>query len=760
MNKVKQVAFIGNSLPRQCGIATFTSDLSHAIARHPLGTGTSIIAMTNNKIAYDYPANVVFEIRDAVIEDYTTAARILNNGDYSSVCLQHEFGIFGGVAGENILVLLSQLRIPVVTTLHTILAEPDAEHKRVLQQVVEASTRVVVMAEMGRELLQSVYGVNLGKIDVIAHGIPDIDFYEPEVAKQKLGYSGVPIVLTFGLLSPNKGIEVMIDAMPAILNVRPDAKYIVLGATHPNLLREEGEAYRNSLRARTERLGVQDSVVFLNQFVDLPTLLDFIAMCDVYVTPYLDEAQMTSGTLAYSFGMGSAVVATPYWHARDLLADGRGVLVPFGDARATGTAIAHLLSDDQARQAMRKAAFATGRSMIWPSVAALYLKSFEMARSTYRLRFLNTRLPHNRVRPPQPTSLKLGYFHVMCDDTGIFQHAVHSVPDRAHGYCVDDNARALVLSCKLAQSGETGISQKTTASFAGFIQHAWNPDLSRFRNFMSFDRRWLEEKGSEDSHGRTLWALGDCALHDSDRSRRRWAVDLFSRAAPVVESFLSPRAWAFTMIGLDSYCRANPADAAARGLRATLGTRLVELERDVSSNDRHWFETGLSYENARLSQALIGSGMAMQKPHMIEVGLRTLRWLMTQQTGAAGQFRPIGTESFFDLQREAPKLFDQQPVEATATISACLIAYQATHDRKWLSAAQHAFDWFTGSNDLRLSLIDPESGSCRDGLHPDRPNENRGAESVICYLISCAELNQIALSEQPALQPVEASHVI
>lgn len=754
MSKTKRIAFIGNSLPRQCGIATFTSDLSHAIAQHPNGVGTSIIAMTNDKMDYDYPSNVVFEIRDAEIEDYATAARILNNGDYSSVCLQHEFGIFGGVAGEYILSLLSRLRIPVVTTLHTILAEPDAAHRRVLQQVIGASTRVVVMAEMGRELLQSVYGVNPAKIDVIAHGIPDIDFYEPEVAKRKLGYSGTPIVLTFGLLSPNKGIEVMIDAMPAILKVRPDAKYIVLGATHPNLLREQGETYRDSLRARADRIGVSDAVVFLNQFVDLPTLLDFIAMCDVYVTPYLDEAQMTSGTLAYSFGMGSAVVSTPYWHARDLLADGRGVLVPFGDANATGAAIAALLNDDQARQRMREAAFATGRSMIWPSIAALYLKSLETARTTYRPRFLSTHLPHIKVRPPQPTALKLGYFHIMCDDTGIFQHAVYSVPDRAHGYCVDDNARALILSCKLAQAGETGVSQKMTASFAGFIQHAWNPDVSRFRNFMSFDRRWLEDTGSEDSHGRTLWALGDCARHDSDRSRRRWAMDLFARAAPVVMQFHSPRAWAFTLIGLDGYCQANPADDAASHLRVQLSRRLVELERRVSLDDRHWFENGLSYENARLPQALIATGMAVGDPNMVDVGLRSLRWLMTQQRAPGGQFRPIGTDGFFDVGK-VPKLFDQQPVEATATISACLAAYEATNDKAWLVSAHCAFDWFTGSNDLKISLIDPESGGCRDGLHADRPNENRGAESVLCYLISCAEIAQVNFAEQTALQPAE-----
>jgi glycosyltransferase involved in cell wall biosynthesis len=754
MNKTKRIAFIGNSLPRQCGIATFTNDLSHAISAHPKGVGTSTIAMTNDKIAYDYPADVVFEIRDGEIEDYSTAARILNNGDYSSVCLQHEFGIFGGVAGEYILTLLSQLRIPIVTTLHTVLAEPDAAHKRVLQQVADASTRVVVMAEMGRELLQSVYGINPAKIDLIAHGIPDRDFFDPEVAKEKHGYCGKPIVLTFGLLSPNKGIEVMIDAMPAILKVRPDTQYIVLGATHPNLLREKGEEYRDSLRARADRNGVSHAVTFLNQFVDLPTLLDFIAMCDVYVTPYLDEAQMTSGTLAYSFGMGSAVVSTPYWHASELLADGRGTLVPFGDANATGAAIAALLSDDPKRQAMREAAFATGRSMIWSHVASLYLKSFETARTTYRPRFLSARMQHIKVSPPRPTALKLGYFHVMCDDTGIFQHAVYSVPDRAHGYCVDDNARALILSCKLAQAGETGVSQKMTASFAGFVQHAWNPDLNRFRNFMSFDRRWLEEKGSEDSHGRTLWALGECALHDSDRSRRRWAMELFARASPVVAQFHSPRAWAFTLIGLDAFCRAVPADKAAQNLRTTLSKRLTHLEHLVSTDSRHWFENGLSYENARLPQALITTGVAMQDPHILDVGLRSLRWLMTQQTAPGGQFRPIGTDGFFDL-HQAPKLFDQQPVEATATISACLAAFSATQDKAWLQSAICAFDWFTGSNDLKISLIDPESGSCRDGLHEDRPNENRGAESVVCYLISCAEMAQINRSMLLAPQPEE-----
>lgn len=743
MTKKKSIAFIGNSLPRQCGIATFTTDLAQAMAAGPSNVATSIVAMTDAGLAYDYPPAVVFEIRDAQLEDYVTAADILNSGDYKLVSLQHEFGIFGGADGEYILTLLANLRIPVVTTFHTVLAQPTPSQRSVLQKVASASGRIVVMARKGKELLQSVYGVDPAKIDIIAHGIPDRPFHEPDLAKVKMGYAGKQVILTFGLLSPNKGIEFVIDAMPDILKQQPDAVYIVLGATHPNLLRHEQEAYRNSLRLRAEQLGVGEAIVFLNQFVDVSTLLDFIAMCDVYVTPYLDEAQMTSGTLAYSFGMGSAVVSTPYWHAEELLADGRGSLVPFSDADATGKAIAALLCDDEARLSLRRAAFDAGRAMIWSNVALLHLKSMEAARLAYRPRLVSDQAAPLIAKPKRLTALKLGHFNAMCDDTGIFQHAVYSVPDRSHGYCVDDNARALILACMVSSAGETGIDEARMAAFAGFIQHAWNPDRARFRNFMSFDRRWLEDEGSEDSHARTLWALGVCALHDHDRPRRRWASALFARAAPTAQAFSSPRAWAFSLIGLDAYCRANPDDQPMAMQRMSMAQRLISAEQAVSNKDRHWFENGLSYENARIPQALIITGMATGSTATVETGLKTLRWLMTQQTSPGGRFRPVGTDGFFDVD-ETPRPFDQQPVEATATISACLAAYQASRDMFWLDWAKRSFNWFTGSNDHGLSLVDPETGSCRDGLHPDRPNENRGAESVLCYLISCVEMGRSA----------------
>src|SRR5437764_1411606 len=414
MSPLRRIAVVGNSLPRRCGIATFTTDLRQAISTSPANLETAIMAMTDRGQAYDYPSSVALQINDDNIEEYVRAADFLNNGRFDIVCLQHEFGIFGGEAGAHIRALLSRLNMPVVTTLHTVLADPTAVQRTVMVRIVAASSKVVVMAKKARELLRSVYQVPIDKIEVVAHGIPDAPFVSPDAAKAKLGFGGKSVILTFGLLSPNKGIEVVIDAMPSILKRSPDAVYVVLGATHPNLVRDQGETYRESLMARARGLGVADQVVFLDRFVDQATLGQFISMCD---------------------------------------------------------------------------------------------------------------------------------------DTGLFQHAVHSVPDRSHGYCVDDNARALLLACALNNPGEARLSEVLTARFAAFVQHAWNPDTRRFRNFMGFNRTWLEDTGSEDSHGRTLWALGETARRDASSSRRRWAEALFAEALSTTEAFRSPRAWAFTLLG-------------------------------------------------------------------------------------------------------------------------------------------------------------------------------------------------------------------
>jgi glycosyltransferase involved in cell wall biosynthesis len=756
-----RIAVIGNSLPRRCGIATFTTDLQQAISTSRPNLETCIVAMTDHGQAYDYPPAVAFEIKDDNIQEYMRAADFLNAGRFDTVCLQHEFGIFGGEAGVHILALLSRLTMPVVTTFHTVLAKPTANQRAVMERIVEASSKVVVMANKGHDLLRSVYQVPEDKIEVIAHGIPDVAFVEPDAAKAKLGFGGKSVILTFGLLSPNKGIEVMIDAMPSILKRRADAVYVVLGATHPNLVREQGEAYRKSLAARVRELGVEDHVVFLDRFVDQAKLLEFISMCDIYVTPYLNEAQMTSGTLAYSYGLGKPVVSTPYWHARELLADGRGVLVPFGDATAIGGEIAELLTDDARRQAMCKRAYAVSRTMTWERTAERYMSVFENAQQGHWFKVIARTEPgaielHSATTP----DMQIGHFLSMCDDTGLFQHAVHSVPDRSHGYCVDDNARALLLACALNNPGEQRLSEVLTARFAAFVQHAWNPDTRRFRNFMGFNRTWLEDRGSEDSHGRTLWALGECARRDASPSRRRWAAALFAEALHTAEAFRSPRAWAFTLLGLDAYCAAAPKDLYARDVRPVLADRLMTILASVETPSWVWFEAGLAYDNARLPQALMLTGMAAQTPAYVNAGLRSLRWLMTQQMTSAGHFRPVGTAGFGE-QRQHPRAFDQQPVEATATIAACLTAWRADGDAEWKAIATRVFAWFLGSNDLSVALVDPHTGSCRDGLHPDRANENRGGESVVSYLLGLAEIRQLArvnagLTKPMALRAVGA----
>ena len=451
---------------------------------------------------------------------------------------------------------------------------------------------------------------------------------------------------------------------------------------------------------------------------------------------------MTSGTLAYSFGLGKAVVSTPYWHALELLDDGRGILVPFGDIQGFGKEITGILIDKVRQQTMRARAYAESRPMIWPHTADRYLASFGTARdyipSAVGLR-PNDTTPIAQLR--SVPEIRIGHFHSLCDSTGLLQHAVHSVADRAHGYCVDDNARALLLSSALARSGGKRLPEPLTASFAAFVQHAWNPDTGRFRNFMSYDRRWLDDVGSQDSHGRTLWALAECARHDGDPSRRDWAAALFKTALPVVKTFTAPRAWAFTLLGLDTYCKLSQDDLTTDHFREVLADRLLLLFRASNTADWDWFEDLLAYDNARLPQALIQTGLTTGTPKYVDVGIRSLRWLMTMQTSPSGCFRPVGSKNFGRL-RDASQEFDQQPIEATATISACLAAARADSNPEWVAQAQRAFDWFLGKNDLGVMLVDTLTGGCSDGLHPDRRNENMGAESALSYLLGLVEMRQ------------------
>lgn len=754
-NGLAKVAFLGDYLPRKCGIATFTTDLRRAIAAEFPALQCPVVPVNDIEDGYDYPPEVRFEIAEQDLPSYLRAADFLNITAVDVLCVEHEFGIFGGPAGSHVLALLRELRMPIVTTLHTVLRDPNAEQRRVMRKLTRLSTRVIVMSERGRGFLREVYHTPEAKIDVIPHGIPDMPFADSSHFKDEFAVAGKQVLLTFGLLSPNKGIEYALRALPEVIREFPNVVYIVLGQTHPNLLRDEGEAYRLSLQRLAKELGVQKHVVFFNRFVELDELMRFIGAADIYLTPYLTETQITSGTLAYAFGAGNAVISTPYWHAAELLTEERGKLVPFRDSAAIATAVIALLRDEPGRHAMRRNAYDLGRDMIWSRVAQLYVQSFEQARRD--LGFAGTKSSPIKTLDEQPDhlpELKLDHLFRMSDSTGIFQHASFTVPNFAEGYCTDDNARALVLALMLQRLGKGSPQlQAHATTFAAFLNHAFDRERGRFRNFMSFDRHWLEDVGSEDCQGHALWALGLCVAQAGQGSFQLLAAQLFERALPVAAEFTSPRAWAFTLIGIDEYLRRLGGDRQVTHFRDTLTKKLLQRHADAATGEWEWFEEVVSYANAKLPHAMILSGRCMNDAPLLELGLKTLRWLVRVQTSEAGAFRPIGSNGFYPRGGERA-LFDQQPIEAQATVSACIEAYHATNDDFWLAEARRAFEWFLGRNDLGLALYDATTGGCRDGLHADRLSQNQGAESTLAFLLALAEMQALRNTITSFTEPV------
>jgi glycosyltransferase involved in cell wall biosynthesis len=741
-----RIAFVGNYLPRQCGIATFTTDLCNAVAAEYGSDRLFAIPVNDPESAYDYPHQVRLELEQEDLTSYERAAEFLNFNGNDLVCIQHEYGIYGGVAGQYILTLLRKLKMPVVTTLHTVLREPDEDQRMVLEEVARLSDRVIVMSEQAAQFLIEVYGVPTGKIDVIAHGVPDFQFMDPNYFKDQFGVEGKSVLLTFGLLSPNKGIENVIRALPGILARHPNVVYIVSGVTHPHIRRREGERYREELIALADELGVSSNLILVNRFVSAEELVEHVGAADIYITPYRQEAQIVSGTLAIALGAGKAIISTPYWHAKELLADKRGVIVPFEDPAAIAEAVLHLLDNDGERHAMRKRAYLHSRETIWPKAAQKYMASFQRARFE---RTLRPRAAHKDDVAMDASdylpSLNTDHMLRMTDDTGMLQHAIFSVPNSSEGYTTDDNARALIVSTLLDEGHANGAGQlfaNLSHRYLAFMWLAFKHDTGRFRNFLSYDRKWLEDCGSDDSHGRALWSLGNVLGHSRNAGLRGAAGRLFEAAVPATHTFTSPRAWAYCILGMQAYLDWFPGDRVIQGARNALANRLLDIYERTHSTSWRWFEKSLSYSNARLSQALILAGWRSDNHRMIEVGMDSLKWLVSEQhRDDAEIFVPIGSNGFFVEGSEKAR-FDQQPVEACATISACLEVYRLTEEGLWFEEAQRVFRWFLGKNDLQVPLYDTTTGGCRDGLHPDRINENQGAESTLSFLMALLEMHE------------------
>jgi glycosyltransferase involved in cell wall biosynthesis len=747
---IHSVAVIGNYLPRLCGIATFTTDLVEGLSAEAPDINCWAAAMNDKPEGYPYPDKVRFEINQNKLSDYRTASQFLNISQTDIVCVQHEYGIFGGPAGSHLLKLLGDLRMPVVTTLHTVLKDPPPEYRAVMGKLSDLSDKLVVMSHKAVDFLKDIYTVPEDKIAFIHHGIPDTPFMDSSFNKDKFGVEGKKVLLTFGLLSPNKGIENVLQALPAIINKHPDVAYIILGATHPHILKSHGDAYRIMLQQLVRKLDIGEQVIFQNRFVELKELCEFLGIADIYVTPYLEEAQITSGTLAYAMGTGKAIISTPYWYATEMLADGRGSIVPFNNPGAIAERIINLLDNDVARHAMRKKAYTFSREAVWKEVSRKYLQIFNEVRQN---RTRNPRPRHSYVENIKAIThfelpeIKLDHMKAFTDDTGILQHANYTIPDRTHGYCTDDNARALLVAAmgqRYLPTNGWGLDS-LSSHYLGFLLYAFNEKEGRFRNFMTYSRQWMEEIGSEDAHGRSIWCLGKAVAFLQNPGHLAMSTTLFKKALRAAENFHSPRAIAFSLVGIHAYLDKFTGDSDVRRVREVLADRLFNQFRNNSKDDWPWLENSLNYANGKLPHALLLSGQRTQRKDMIDMGLRSLKWLLAVQTEDK-HFVPIGSNGWYE--KGGPRArFDQQPIEANAMIEACVEAFNITRDRAWFEDAAMCFNWFLGQNDLNMPLYDPKTGGCRDGLMADGINQNEGAESSLAWLLSLMTLQKLYADE-------------
>ena len=762
MNKQLKVLFIGTYVPKECGIATFTSDLLNSVSGENNDVHCEVIALSDPSETYNYPEEVVFQIQKEKLEDYYLAADYINQSDADIVCLQHEFGLFGGNAGDYIFALLSGINKPVITTMHTVIREPELEYRVSTEKLIRYSEKLVVMSQTAVDMLKDVYKAPEDKIEIIFHGVPDYPFNNCGKYKKMLNLKGSPLVLTFGLLSKNKGIESVLEALPDVVSQYPDLIYLVLGATHPMVKKTQGEAYRQYLKNKVSELGLENNVVFHDKFVEKEELCNYILASDIYVSPYLSREQIVSGALTYAMGMGKAIVSTPYWYAQEMLSENRGLLIDFGDTDGFKKSLSYLIENPEECDNMRKKAYDFGRKMTWKNVGKKYNTVFGKALMNYttypgilnRFNFLPIQLPE----------VKLDHLKLLTDDVGIIQHTNLGVPARRYGYSTDDIGRALVALTKLIDNPQKVEEfRKIITTYMSFLEHA-QTDTGHFHNFMSYQREFLDEKGSEDTLGRAIYGLGhviSCSY--LSRNIRTLAHTLVSKSGPEMENMGSPRAKAYAMCGLYEILRAGvdidefesvfnscrdvvkPIDTLVdrdhfESIFISHADSLVDLYEANHKEDWNWFEPTVTYSNAKLSESLLLAYNYTKNRTYREIGLATLDFL-TEIQWKGDFFDTVGNQGWYSYNGEKP-LFDQQPIEAGYLTQAYVSAYEIVRERKYLELAKYSFEYFLGRNRLRTVMYDYSTGAVCDGLNSDGMNCNQGAEPVICFLMALSSLNE------------------
>lgn len=735
-----KIALIGTYRPRQCGIGSFSKNLFDSLSRH-IAPDSFVVAINDPGSTYDYPPEVRFVIHQDDHDTYLDAAAFINRQNVDICLVQHEYGLFGGQNGVYILSLLHSLDVPVVTTLHTVLKKPSYNELYIGKEIAKLSERLVVMADKAVELLGTVYDIADTRISVIPHGVPDIR-YEREAVRQELGFTDHKVLLTFGFIGRNKGIETVIHALPEVVAAHPETVYVVLGKTHPNVIRHSGEEYRLFLHRLVRKLGLADHVLFLNRYTSQKELFKYLRATDVYITPYPNEAQITSGTLSYALGSGAAVVSTPYWHAAELLANGRGALFNFNDSQQLSGLLTDLFDHPKKLAGLRDNARAFGENITWPKVGEIYGRLFREVTRHAAVRPEKRDPAFDRsILPP----LRLDHVLRLTDRTGILQHATYGIPNYHEGYCLDDNARALLMALMAYRRTKNETALQLIPTYLAYVYYAQNPD-GTFRNFMRYDRHFLDEVGSEDAFGRAIWAIGYALAHAPKDAYFQVAREIFFKAVPHFCQLQSIRSIANTVLGLYHYLKANPTDDSIMEHTHQLARRLYDEYQAHRGDEWHWYEPLLAYDNALLPLAMLRAGELLNDGGFREVGFESMRFL-ERHTMQKGYLSLVGNEAWFRRDGTCSR-FDQQPVDAMATVLLFLQAYNHTGDPHYLQSVYTAFMWFLGENDLRLSLYDFETGGCCDGLERDGINRNQGAESTLAYLISYLAVQQTF--EKPA----------
>lgn len=733
MKKIK-IACIGNYVPRQCGIATFTRDLVESLI-HNSGIGgceveAFVVAMNDHDFNYDYPGIVKFQVRESRQRDYLHAARFIDYSDADFCILQHEYGIFGGENGLYLLPLLRRLKKPLIATLHTVLKNPSYNQRTIVREIAKRAEKLVVMSERAVDFLNDSYGIDREKVAVIEHGVPDFNFTDRASFKKKLNLTGKKSLLTFGLLSRDKGIETVIDALPKVVARHPEVLYIVLGKTHPAVIRASGDKYRNYLKFLVEKNKLRNHVHFLNRYVGNEELFHYLAAIDIYITPYLNKAQITSGTLAYAIGAGSAVVSTRYWHARELLAHGRGRLFNFGNSDALTGILNELLSEPAKLEKMRLKAYEFGRKTLWPEIGRRYIDLISNSLADWAGPAPEV---ETVIDPLALPDFHLTHIKKLTDDTGIFQHANYIFPNFKEGYCLDDNARALLVCTMAYRQKKLTEALDLMHRFISFVHYMQNEN-GTFRNHLNFRREYLDETGSEDCFGRTIWALGYLLRFAPNDSYFQLARDIFFKAYPHFENLKDLRGTSFTIIGISHYLHHAPADAGMFRALETLTNRVVEMYEKEKGDDWQWFESKITYANGIIPLALLHSYEITKDEKTLEVAKETMDFLK-KLTLKQGYLVPVGSDNWYERGGE-PARFAQQSIEAMAMVSMYYQAYFVTGDAEYTRLMSSCFMWFLGDNEMGIPLYDFETHGCCDGLESHGVSNNQGAESTLAYYIA------------------------